>query len=95
MKVKIRKQIREIATLAALPEAKIDTSDIRELKDWRRATVGKFYRPIKMPVTIRLDVDVLAWLKSHGRGYQTRVNFLLRRAMLENAPRPRRAKAQR
>jgi uncharacterized protein (DUF4415 family) len=43
--------------------------------------VGKFYRPIKKPLTIRLDADVLAWLKGQGRGYQTRINALLRSAM--------------
>jgi uncharacterized protein (DUF4415 family) len=46
-----------------------------------RAVVGKFYRPIKKAVTIRLDADVLAWLKSQGTGYQTRINAFLRRAM--------------
>ena len=59
----------------------IDTSDIPEIKDWSKAVVGKFYRPIKEPVTVRLDSDVVAWLKSAGPGYQTRMNALLRRAM--------------
>jgi uncharacterized protein (DUF4415 family) len=45
------------------------------------AVVGKFYRPIKRPVTIRVDADVLAWLKRQGRGYQTRIKKLLREAM--------------
>jgi uncharacterized protein (DUF4415 family) len=43
--------------------------------------VGKLYRPIKEPVTIRLDADILAWLKSAGPGYQTKINGLLRKAM--------------
>ncbi len=43
--------------------------------------VGKFYRPIKKPLKIRVDADVLAWLKGQGRGYQTRINALLRSAM--------------
>ena len=43
--------------------------------------VGKFYRPIKQLVTIRLDADVLAWLKNEGNGYQTRINGILREAM--------------
>ena len=60
----------------------IDTSDIPEIKDWSKAVVGKFYRPIKEPVTVRLDSDVVAWLKSAGPGYQTRINALLRRAMV-------------
>ena len=64
----------------------IDTSDIPEIKDWSKAVVGKFYRPIKEPVTIRLDSDVVAWLKSAGPGYQTRINALLRRAMAGGRP---------
>jgi uncharacterized protein (DUF4415 family) len=41
--------------------------------------VGKFYRPIKKPIALRLDADVIAWLKSQGAGYQSRINDLLRR----------------
>jgi uncharacterized protein (DUF4415 family) len=46
--------------------------------------MGKFYRPPKKPVTMRLDTDVVEWLKSYGRGYQTRVNHLLRHAMVSS-----------
>lgn len=72
---------RELAALVRLRDQDIDTSDIPEVKDWSRAVVGKFYRPIKEPVTIRLDADVLDWLKSQGPGYQTRINALLRELM--------------
>ena len=72
---------RELAALVALRDQDIDTSDIPEVKDWRRAVVGKFYRPLKEPVTLRLDADVLAWLKSEGPGYQTRLNAMLRQVM--------------
>ena len=72
---------RELAALLALRDQDIDTSDAPEVKDWSKAVVGKFYRPIKEPVTLRLDADVIAWLKSAGPGYQTRVNALLRQAM--------------
>ena len=41
------------------------------------------YRPIKKPVTVRLDADVLAWFQRGGRGYQTRINQALRKVMLE------------
>jgi len=64
-----------------MKDAAIDLTDIPEIRDWRRAVVGKFYRPIKKSVTIRVDSDVLAWVKSQGRGYQTRINNLLRTAM--------------
>jgi uncharacterized protein (DUF4415 family) len=34
--------------------------------------------PAKQPVTLRIDEDVLEWFKSQGKGYQTRINKLLR-----------------
>ena len=71
----------ELQALLKMKDEDIDTSDIPEIKDWSKAVVGKFYRPIKEPVTVRLDSDVVAWLKSAGPGYQTRINALLRRAM--------------
>jgi uncharacterized protein (DUF4415 family) len=40
-----------------------------------------FYRPVKQSTTVRIDVDVLEWLKAQGPGYQTRINALLRQAM--------------
>jgi len=52
-----------------------------EVVDWSGAEVGRFYRPAKRPVTIRLDEDIIDWLKSYGRGYQTKANLLLRHAM--------------
>jgi len=79
------RQRREIQKLASLPDEKIDTSDIPELPPgaWKNAVRGKWYRPVKQAVSIRLDADVLAWLKSKGSGYQTKVNGLLRERMLE------------
>ena len=71
----------EIRALKRMKDSEIDTSDIQPMLDWSKAVVGKFYRPIKKPLTIRLDADVLAWLKGQGRGYQTRINALLRSAM--------------
>jgi uncharacterized protein (DUF4415 family) len=72
---------RDIATIAAKTDATIDFSDMPEVLDWTGAEVGLFYRPVKRPVTIRLDDDVILWLKSYGRGYQTKANLLLRHAM--------------
>jgi len=48
------------------------------------AVIGKFYKPKKASVTIRIDADVLAWLKGSGGGYQTRINGYLRRLMRQN-----------
>lgn len=76
-----KKQAKELAALARMPDEEIDLTDAPEIREWRGAVVGKFYRPIKRPVTIRVDADVLAWLKREGRGYQTRINKLLREAM--------------
>jgi hypothetical protein len=45
---------------------------------------GHLYRPVKRIVTARLDGDVLEWLKSSGRGYQSRMNAILRREMLSS-----------
>src|SRR6266566_5709416 len=81
MKKVSRKQAKELAALARMPDEKIDLTDAPEVREWRGAVVGKFYRPIKRPVTIRVDADVLVWLKRQGRGYQTRINKLLREAM--------------
>ena len=44
---------------------------------------ARFYKPIKKTVQIRLDADILEWLKQEGAGYQTRVNTILRQAMLQ------------
>ncbi len=43
--------------------------------------IADFYRPLKKPVTLRLDADVLAWFKKDGRRYQTRINQALRKVM--------------
>ena len=90
MKKVSKKQAKELKALAVLPDEEIDLTDIPEVLDWSGAIVRKYYRPIKKSLTIRLDADVLAWLKSEGSGYQTRINRLLRTAM-ETRPRRRRA----
>jgi uncharacterized protein (DUF4415 family) len=48
----------------------------------RSPEMAEMYRPIKKPVTLRLDADVIAWFKAQGRGYQTRINRALRAVML-------------
>ena len=70
-------QQRELASLAARSAEAIDYTDIPAVAD-----TADFYRPIKKMTTIRLDADVLAWLRSQGKGYQTRINAILRREML-------------
>ena len=79
-------QKREIAAIAAKRDRDIDLSEMPEVVDWSGAEVGKFYRPPKRPVTMRLDADVIDWLKSYGPGYQTKANLLLRHAMQNTPP---------
>lgn len=81
----------QLAALATAPDETIDTSDIPELDEtfWRNAERGRFYKPVKESTTIRVDADVLHWLKSKGRGYQTRINAILREAMMQEAPKGR------
>ena len=75
------KMIEELARLAALRDEDIDLSDAPEITDWSKAVRGKFYRPVKQQVTLRLDADVLDWFKrqaDNDGGYQTRINAALR-----------------
>jgi len=67
-------------------DLEIDTSDIPELPEsaWKNVVRGRFYRPIKQAVSLRLDADVIAWLKKDGEGYQTRANRMLRERMLKD-----------
>ena len=84
--------IRRLKKLAERPDSEIDFSDIPELTEefFKNAVRNPFYRPLKEQVTVRLDSDILAWLKKKGAGYQTRMNALLRSAMLaETANKPR------
>jgi uncharacterized protein (DUF4415 family) len=75
----------QLAELKALEGRPVDTSDIPELTDamWKNAVRGRFYRPVKQAVSLRLDADVIAWLKKDGQGYQTRANQMLRERMLK------------
>ena len=81
-------QEAEIEALAALPDDRIDTSDIPEVSDWSDARRGMFYRPVKKQITLRLDTDVVTWFKSRapgGRGYQTEINRALREYVREHS----------
>ncbi len=82
MKKLTKEQKRDIRAIASKKDEDIDFSDAPVVLDWSGAEIGKFYRPKKKPVTMRLDSDVIKWLKKYGRGYQTKANGLLRYAML-------------
>jgi uncharacterized protein (DUF4415 family) len=74
--------------LAARPDAAIDVSEIPALPDafWEKAVRNPYYKPLKKQLTVRLDADVLAWLRAAGSGYQTKLNSILRQAMLRDTP---------
>ena len=79
---------KELQKLAARPDGEIDLSDIPEIREIPSdAVIGRFYRPRKTAVTIRLDGDVVAWLKATGAGYQTRINAYLRQLMQQGRQR--------
>jgi uncharacterized protein (DUF4415 family) len=83
----------ELQRLAELPDETIDCSDIPPLNEevWKEAKRNPFfwqeigdsglYRPVKKQTTVRLDADVLVWLRRSGKGWQTRLNAILRDAM--------------
>ena len=78
---------KALAELSRMPDSEIDFSDIPELTEtfWQNAIPNPYYRPVKKQITLRIDADILAWLrrKSH-HGYQSRLNLLLRHAMLQD-----------
>ena len=77
-------QKAELEALESMPDGDIDYRAIPPLSDefWKNAVRNPFYKPTKTLTTVRLDADVLLWLKSKGEGYQTRINAILREAML-------------
>lgn len=86
-KVALAAQQDEIEKLKKMPDSEIDVSDLPELteKFWQNAVPNPFYRPVKKQITLRIDADILAWLRQQGpEGYQSRLNALLRSVMLRD-----------
>ncbi len=81
-----RKQKAELEALTNRPDVEIDYSDIPPLSEefWKNAVRGRFYKPTKTSTTLRIDSDVLTWLRAQGKGYQSRINAILRREMLSS-----------
>jgi uncharacterized protein (DUF4415 family) len=80
-------KMERLRAAAAMPEDQIDTTDpdAPEVLDWSNATRGRFYRPTKRLLTLRVDEDVIDWFKREAGGqggYQTAMNRTLRAAML-------------
>ena len=86
---KVKRNLQEIDRIA---DKEIDTSDIPEWTDemFAQAERSQLYRPKKARVTLLLDADLLAWLKASGRGYQTRINGVLRDLMRNSRTQPER-----
>ena len=81
-------QEEEIAALLKMKDEDIDLSDIPEASEsfWKNARhipLSEMFRARKNSTTVRLDADILAWLKADGKGYQTRLNAILCEAMLK------------
>ena len=76
--------------MAALSEVKNDEIDLSDVPEWTAEDFKKtvpfrsIWKPRKEQITARLDADVLLWLKSYGKGYQTFMNELLRKEMMES-----------
>lgn len=68
----------ELEALAAMPDSEIDTTEMPPITDWSEAVRGPFYRPIKRPLSLRVDADIIDWFQRQGQGYQTRMNSALR-----------------
>ena len=78
-------EIKRLLAKGTVPDEQLDLSDIPEITDWSNAVRHvQFYRPVTQQTSVRLDADVLAWLKTQGKGYQTRINKILREAMLKD-----------
>jgi len=82
----------ELKALAQRSDSEIDCSDIPELDDgflqrsvlWKDVAHSDLYKPKKVTVTAKIDADIVQWLKRQGRGYQTRMNAILRQTMLQS-----------
>ena len=77
-KDKLHDLTKEALALQQMPDAEIDCEEIPEVTGFNLNDRGRFYRPIKQAVTLRLDADVVAWFKQHHPKYQTAINKALR-----------------
>lgn len=77
---------RQLQALESITPEEIDTSDIPPLtnEDFQKAMFNPYYKPVKKQITVRLDAVLIEWLKGQGRGYQTRLNEIVTKAMLED-----------
>jgi uncharacterized protein (DUF4415 family) len=77
----------DLARLDRMRDAEIDYSEIPALDKSFLKKAATVWPPVKKQLTIRVDGDVLDWLRAQGKGYQTRINRILR-IVMERQPRP-------
>jgi uncharacterized protein (DUF4415 family) len=77
---RVRRATRRRRTRTVKPNALNLSAPVTESK-LHTMKIGDFYRPLKKPITVRIDADVLAWFKKDGRRYQSRINAALRKTM--------------
>jgi uncharacterized protein (DUF4415 family) len=75
-----RRRTRTVKPGALNLSAPVSASKLHSMK-LHTMKIGDFYRPVKKPITVRIDADVLAWFKKDGRRYQSRINAALRKVM--------------
>ena len=75
---------KDLDRIDAIKDEEIDCSDIPEATDFsqfRPWEERQMFKPVKISITCKLDADIVAWLKQGGKGYQTRLNAILRQVM--------------
>ena len=80
--MKQRKRVTK-RTKAVRKVSKLEAAAAKQRPRYLPEELAGLYKPLKKPVTLRLDADVLAWFQRAGRGYQTRINQALRKVMAE------------
>lgn len=71
----------QIKALKKMKDRDINLDDIPEILDWSKGVRGKFYRPVKQAISIRVDADVLTWFRTRSGKYQSKINEALREYM--------------
>src|SRR3990167_4501432 len=85
------KMMKELKTLKHR-KVNLSDEDAPEITNWEKAVVGKFYRPIKKQITVRIDADVLEWFRHAAKKYQTLINLACREYMIHHEKPHRRTK---
>ena len=73
--------------LEQMPESDINFTDIPEVRTntfSNKSGIASLFKPVKQQITLRLDSDIIAWAKSGGAGYQSRINAALREMLTRN-----------